>query len=57
MLWVWQVYQFVQVIKCRQSECRIQQGFCVVLILDTFEFIREIIDKGIEEIIGTGNYK
>ena len=30
----------VQVITSRKFECRIPQGFCVVLILNTFQFIR-----------------
>ena len=43
----------VQVIKYRKSECQIPQGFCVVLILDTFQFIsEELIEKEIEGRIG-----
>ena len=43
----------VQVLKSQKFEYRIPQRFCIVLILDTFQFIsEELIEKEIEGRIG-----
>jgi len=42
----WQVYQFVRVVKARKSEGRFPQGFCVILILNTFSMYKNSEFKG-----------